>query len=126
MGSDIDLSIEQLSSSLGKTEFPIHILALDDDVPVGTAALKRQELPELFPDYHYWLGSVFVEEGSRGKDFASMLSIEISDIARSMGLPHLYLQTVSLDGGLYAKLGWKPLKEFTHMDEHALLMLKEL
>ncbi len=126
MGNDASQAAEQLRSSLSKTQLPIHILATVDGRPVGTAALKAQEIGEVFPDYQYWLGSVFVEEGSRGRHIASRLSLQIEEIAKQMGLPHLYLQTIDLDGGLYADLGWERVEEFTHMNEHALLMLKKL
>ena len=126
MGNDVELAAEQLRSSLSKTELPIHILALADGRPVGTAALKLQELGELFPEYLYWLGSVFVEEESRGQEIASALSLHIVQLAKRMNLPHLYLQTIARDGGLYANLGWQRIREFTHENEHALLMLKKL
>jgi len=122
MGSDLELARDQLLSSLSKTELPIQILATLDGIPVGTAALKQHELAEVFPNYHYWLGSVFVEEGVRGSQIATQMSLHIVEMAKRLHLPHLYLQTISLSGGLYSKLGWEPVAEFTHMEEHALLM----
>ncbi|PCI78706.1 MAG: hypothetical protein COB20_06310 [SAR86 cluster bacterium] len=126
MGGDIELAREQLYSSLSKTELPIHILATLDGIPVGTAALKLHELAEVFPDYHYWLGSVFVEEGVREGQIASQMTLHIVEMAKRLHLPHLYLQTINLSGGLYSKLGWKSVTEFTHMHEHALLMFRIL
>lgn len=126
MGDDIELAREQLRSSLSKTDLPIHILATLGGVPVGTAALKQHELAGKFPNYHYWLGSVFVKAGAREQQIASQMSLHIIELARRMHLPHLYLQTIDLDGGLYSKLGWEAVAEFTHMDEHALLMLRTL
>ena len=126
MGEDVEAAREQLRSSLRSSGFPIHILATVDGRPVGTAALKDQELAELFPDYHYWLGSVFVEAGSRGELIASKLSQRVVEMAKLLQLPHLYLQTVNLEGGLYADLGWEAVDEFTHRGERALLMLKRL
>jgi N-acetylglutamate synthase-like GNAT family acetyltransferase len=126
MGSDLELARDQLRSSLSKTELPIHILATLDGVPVGTAALKQHELAEVFPDYHYWLGSVFVEERVRDSQIASQMSLHIVEMAKRLRLPHLYLQTISLSGGLYSKLGWESVTEFTHKHEHALLMLRTL
>jgi len=126
MGDDIPHAEEQLHTSLSKTDLPIHILATLEGVPVGTAALKQQELGDVFPDFQYWLGSVFVAEGVRHGQIASHLSQRIVEIARLLKLPHLYLQTINLDGGLYSKLGWQPVTEFTYKGEHALLMVKEL
>ena len=126
MGSDVDQAVEQLRLSLSATELPIHIIAITQGRPVGTAALKLRELDEIYPDKQYWLGSVYVESGSRGRQIASLLSLRIVELAKEMGFPHLYLQTIDLEGGLYSRLGWERVEEFTHMNEHALLMLKRL
>ncbi|MDD9891307.1 MAG: GNAT family N-acetyltransferase [Gammaproteobacteria bacterium] len=126
MGSDIESLESQLRQSLSKTELPIHILAIIDGNAVGTSALKFQEAAELFPDYHYWLGSVFVDARFRGKQIASKLILQILELAKQKGLPHLYLQTLDLSGGLYTKLGWQAVQEFNYKDEQTLLMLKKL
>ncbi|MDG1026176.1 MAG: GNAT family N-acetyltransferase [Gammaproteobacteria bacterium] len=126
IGEDVEIAREQLRSFLKSSGLPIHILATVDGRPVGSAALKDQELAELFPDYHYWLGSVFVEANSRGEKIASRLSQRVVEMAKLLQLPHLYLQTIDLEGGLYADLGWEAIGEFTYRDERALLMLKRL
>ena len=126
MGSDIKSLETQLRKSLSKSELPIHIIATIDGNAVGTAALKLQEVAELFPDNQYWLGSVFVDEQHRGNSIASKLSKRIVELAKEKGLPHLYLQTIDLRGGLYAKLGWEPIREFNYKEEQTLLMLKKL
>jgi N-acetylglutamate synthase-like GNAT family acetyltransferase len=125
MGDDVSSLEDQLSETLSRTELPIHILATIDGEAVGTAALKLQEAAELFPDKQYWLGSVFVDENYRGGQIASQLSLKIVELAKQMALPHLYLQTANLNGGLYAKLGWQAVQEFNFKDEQTLLMLKK-
>lgn len=123
IGPNLDQVETQLRQSLSKTQLPIHLLAYQDNVPVGSAALKQQELDSLYPDCHYWLGSVFVDESYRGAKIASEISLKIIELAQDRGLPHLYLQTANLSGGLYADLGWKPIERFWFNDEEALLML---
>lgn len=126
MGTDIEAMEQQLLGSLSKEQLPVHILAMKNGEPIGTAALKLQELNELFPDKKYWLGSVFVEAGHRGDNVATALTREIVALAEGRGLPHLYLQTVNLSGGLYAKLGWKPVERFIYRGTETLLMYKAL
>lgn len=126
MGTDVKAMEEQLLSSLSKDQFPVHILALKNGEPIGTAALKLQELNEMFPDKQYWLGSVFVAAAHRGDKVATALTQEIIALARNRGLPHLYLQTANISGGLYAKLGWKPIERFTYRNAETLLMCKLL
>ncbi|GJM12851.1 MAG: hypothetical protein DHS20C12_12540 [Pseudohongiella sp.] len=126
MGEDVEHAREQLHSSLSTVDLPIHVLASLGGVPVGTAALKLHEHEEVFPDCRYWLGSVFVEQGFRNRQIASEMTLHIVEMARSLCLPHLYLQTINLSGGLYSQLGWEAVSEFTHMNERSLLMLRKL
>lgn len=126
MGPDIDALEQQLLASLNREQLPIHILAMKNGQPIGTAALKMQELAELFPDKQFWLGSVFVDTPHRGEKIASALTHQIITLAQARGLPHLYLQTMHLSGGLYARLGWEPLERFSYRGTDTLLMCKTL
>lgn len=123
LGPDLGAVEAQLAQSLSKTTLPIHLLAYLNEVPVGTAALKHQEMETLYPDCYYWLGSVFVDPHYRGSKVASDLTMQIVSLAKSHDLPHLYLQTADLSGGLYASLGWKPVERFSYNGEETLLML---
>lgn len=126
MGSDIPRLEAQLRQSLGRDELPVHLLATAAGRPVGTAVLKRQELADLYPDRQYWLGSVYVVPEYRHGRIASQLAERVIELAREQELPHLYLQTVNLNGGLYARLGWRPVERFDYRGETTLLMLREL
>jgi len=126
MGSDLEKATEQLRLSLSRDELPVHILAILNGKVVGVSAIKLQELAELFPDKQYWLGSVFVDQHHRGNKIGTDMTIKIVDLAKNMGLPHLYLQTINLSGGLYTKLGWAQLLQFKYKGEETLLMIKRL
>lgn len=126
MGSDFDSLEQQLAASLNRTEFPIHVVASVEGEPVAVAALKLQELADLFPDNHYWLGSVYVDEAWRGKKIGSQVTTRVIELAREMGLPHLYLQTQNLSGGLYAELGWQPIQQLSVRGDPTLLMVLPL
>ena len=125
MGPDLAKFEQQLVSSTSKDKLPLLLIAFEGNVPIGTAALKLQELLDFYPDCQYWLGSVFVAEEYRGKGYAAQMSKEIINIAQQRGLPHLYLQTSSLDGGLYAGLGWEPVQNFLYKNQDTLLMLQK-
>ena len=126
MGDDLEKATDQLRLSLSRDELPVHILALLNGKAVGVAALKLQELGELFPDKQFWLGSVFVDKTYRDDKIASAMTLYIVKMAQAMGLPHLYLQTLNLGGGLYAKLGWEPVVQFNYKGEETLLMIRQL
>lgn len=126
MGPDRDKNIHQLASSLSSGDLPIHVLAVLNGIYVGSAALKLQELGDVYPSNKYWLGSVFVMEQYRGSRIASAMTMKIVKIARERNLPHLYLQTINLNGGLYSELGWQVIEQFNYKDEDTLLMMKTL
>ena len=95
---------------------PLHLLALSDNTLVGAATLKDQSaLHKLFHDFQYWLSGVYVSSALRRKGIATALCLKIIDIAHTKGMTRLYLQTEALDGGLYAKIGWKPVDQ-VHID----------
>lgn len=43
-------------------------------------------------------------------------------VASQMGVETLYLQTQDLTGGLYKRLGWKPIEQVNYDGEEALVM----
>jgi len=126
MDASRDKIAEHLVASLSKDKLPLYILAIKHGEPVGTAALKLHELEELFPDKQYWLGSVFVDSKHRGNNIGTELSQRVIEIAKLRSIPQLYLQTLSPHGGLYTKLGWKPVERFSNKGVDTVLMLKSL
>lgn len=77
---------------------------------------------ELFPHKQYWLGSVYVDGDYRKRKLGSKITARIVALAQEMGLPHLYLQTQNLGGGLYKGLGWRAVEQFSDPGEETLLM----
>lgn len=126
MNEDDEFFAEDIRRNSSKSELPIDILAMIDGKPIGSAALKYHELINLYPEHKYWLGSVFVDEDYRGQEIASQLSMRVVEIARERKLPHLYLQTQNLSGGLYKKLGWQEVEQFNYLDKDGLLMVMDL
>ena len=126
MGPDVERITRQFQAALQKQDLPLEILALRDGEPVGTASLKRHEMIDVYPDYLFWLGSVFVAPAHRGQGVASALSRRVIEMARERKLPQLYLQTEHPDGGLYASLGWEPLDRLIYKNTDTLLMVNRL
>jgi len=123
---DLDAYTEQFLAKLGKNELPLDIVAISNDQPVGTAALKDHEMEEIYPSYQYWMGSIFVAPEERGQGIARLLASEIIRLARQLQLPQIYLQTTDLSGGLYSELGWEPVDRLVYQGEETLVMVKYL
>lgn len=128
-GQDAGLTLEQELQRLNPPQdaegFPHLIAAFDDGQVVGAVQLKRREM-QAFPQYEHWLGSVFVADSHRGRGLAGALVEQAAAQAVRMGVSDLFLQTEAMDGGLYARLGWKPLQEADNRSYRVLVMVRRL
>lgn len=114
--------ITQLELSLTKDSIPMSLVAIENNKTVGAAQLKTREMA-MFPDREYWLGGVYVDHSFRGKRIAEQLCEAAKEIAVSLGVKELYLQTEHTDGGgLYARLGWRGLEQI-RMNEYSVLVM---
>ncbi|HDS1579070.1 TPA: GNAT family N-acetyltransferase [Stenotrophomonas maltophilia] len=128
-GRDAGLSLEQELQRLNAPQdadgFPHLIAAFDGGQLAGAVQLKRREM-QAFPQYEHWLGSVFVADHHRGRGLASGLVEQAAAQAVRMGVSELHLQTEALEGGLYARLGWKALHEADNHGYRVLVMVRGL
>jgi GNAT superfamily N-acetyltransferase len=116
-------TFERLSACQNRDRIPLIMLALDDDRVVGAAQLKFREM-EMFPEREHWLGGVFVESEYRGRGLAARLVQESIRQARRLGVEILHLQTERLDGGIYARLGWRPSQRAVNHDGIEVLVME--
>ena len=113
-------------ASLKPDDYPFHLLALGGRDILGVATLKDgNALQELFPDSRYWLSGVYVPPALRGRGVATALCLKMIEIASTKGVRRLHLVTEVPDGGLYAKLGWKPIRQ-VHEGIDLLVMAREV
>jgi GNAT superfamily N-acetyltransferase len=125
MGDNLEPITTDFCASLSKNELPLDIIALLDGQPIGTAALKLHEMSDVFPDYKYWLGSVFVAPEHRGKGVAARLTNQVVKMAKERNYPQLYLQTAHLTGGLYVTMGWRALHQLNYKNTETLVMVND-
>lgn len=124
-GETLAVTESRLQSYLNPEALPLIVVALDGDEVVGAAQLKFREM-DIYPEREHWLGGVFIRPTHRGKYLASHLAMHVADIAKSREFPSLYLQTERLDGGLYARLGWKACEQVTYKGFRVLVMVRPL
>ena len=104
-----------------------HLLVLGGGSLLGVATLKDQnDLQELFPDSRYWLSGVYVPQSLRGRGIATALCLKMVDIAKTKGVERLHLVTEALDGGLYAKIGWRPIRQVHVAGDDLLVMARDV
>lgn len=117
----LDSEIENIQGYLNTEEVPLILIATDKDELLGAAQLKFREM-SIYPDKEYWLGGVYVSENHRGKGIAKQMIQELISIAGKLNIKKLYLQTESLDGGLYRQMGWKPIEKVKYKNSDVLVM----
>jgi len=108
-GNSYEGTCQRLAAAAAMDGLPMYLLAIEGEVVVGCAALKVREM-EIYPEREHWLGSVYVTPGWRGHGIASRLVQAVVAASLRLGVSVLTLQTERPDGGLYAKLGWRPVE----------------
>ncbi len=115
----------RIGAKLSRDRLPVHFVAVEEGQVIGTAQLKIREM-DIFPEREHWLGTVLVAPEARGRGTDSELCEGVARAARSRGIETLFLQTVLLNGGLYAKLGWQPVEQVHYRGQDVLVMAREL
>ena len=120
-GATLEQIRARVAASVNRDSAPLLVLARKNGAVIGAAGLKLREM-DLYPDKEFWLGGVYVDERERGRGVASVLAEEVVRRARAAGIERLYLQTERLDGGLYRKLGFRPLEQVYYKGRDVLVM----
>ena len=115
---------ERIQSKLNTDILPLHLIALNEENNelLGVAQLKIREM-DIYPEYEYWLGGVFVSKNARKQGIASKLVEAAINKAKTLNIKTLYLQTESKDDGcLYGKLGWRGIEQVNYHNVDVLVM----
>ncbi|WP_249349282.1 GNAT family N-acetyltransferase [Pseudoalteromonas phenolica] len=115
----------KLQDYLNMDRVPLIILAVEGQTLVGAVQIKYREMT-IYPEKEYWLGGVYVNPDYRGQHIASQLVLQAEKCAIELKINLLYLQTESLNGGLYAKLGWEIETQVNYRDVDVAVMHKVL
>ena len=125
-GETIQDTRNRVEDYLNRDEIPFILVAMTGNDLVGAAQLKYREMAEMFPDKEHWLGGVYVATDYRGQGYGSRMAEQIAKMAPRYGVETLYLQTEALDGGIYARLGWKPYARVKSRGLDVLVMERRL
>jgi predicted N-acetyltransferase YhbS len=114
---DVIASFQQRTET---DKLPLGLVAIIDDVVVGTGALKEHDL-QLRPNLSPWLGGMFVDPKFRNGGVGSVLVTRLIEEARKLKLPRLYLWTTSAES-LYLRLGWTRIEKLQYCGYDISLM----
>jgi len=121
----LEQDIQRLHIYLNKDKVPLMLLAIENSELLGAAQLKFREM-SIYPEKEHWVGGVYVAKEHRGKGIARQILSELIAIAKSLKVETLYLQTESLDGGLYRRMGWTPIEQVNYRGIEVLVMMKNI
>ena len=116
-----DFIIDKVSAATNREHAPLIVLAKISDEFVGAIELKIREM-DIYPEYEFWIGGVYVAESARGKGVASALVKNVLLRARNADIEKLYLQTEDLTGGLYSRHGFLPIEQTDYKGHRVLVM----
>jgi len=117
----VEIIKDKLQAQLNSSKIPLVLLLINNEELLGACQLKYHEM-DIYPEKEHWLGGVYVCHKHRGKGLAKQLVIKAKDIANSLSIKTLYLQTENLSGGVYAQLGWQPIEKISNKGEQVLVM----
>ncbi|WHA41072.1 GNAT family N-acetyltransferase [Agrobacterium larrymoorei] len=103
--SDLARLKDVIESRLHTDTAPLALVAVEGDKLLGTASIKRHELPH-HPDKEFWIGDVIVASDQRGRGIGRLLVTAIIDQASKIGITELHLYTPDQEG-YYENLGWQ-------------------
>lgn len=107
-----------------RTVLPIAWVAHDGDTALGTAALRKEDLPGR-EDLGPWLGGVYVQPCFRGRGVASALCRMVEREATNLSIERLYLVTHGQES-LYKRLGWMHFERALWHGHDCSIMWKKL
>jgi N-acetylglutamate synthase-like GNAT family acetyltransferase len=119
----VERYVERLTVSLQKCDLPTTLIALRDDILLGSASLVRQTITH--QHFSPWLSSVYVNPQYRGGGIASALVGRVEKAAADMGSERIYLFTPSSEK-LYAGLGWELMEYSRYRELKIAVMSKAL
>lgn len=125
-GDTFDDALRRMRDYLNRDKIPFILVGLDENDICGVAQLKYREMGDIYPDREHWLGGVYVPQEHRRSGVGSEIVEKIVSLAPQHGVETLNLQTEKLDGGLYARLGWKPVERTKNRGLDVLVMERHL
>ncbi|MAY57320.1 MAG: GNAT family N-acetyltransferase [Gammaproteobacteria bacterium] len=114
-----------LENSLNTEELPLVLLAMDQGDLLGVVELKYREMA-MYPDKEHWLGGMYIRPDYRGRGVGKKLIEHALELAARLGVRTLHLQTEQLDGGLYRRLGWRPVEQINNKGIQVLVMERDI
>ena len=120
----LETTIQLVKSRLSAKSPPLAMIGLLKGEPIACSSILIREL-DPFPQYTYWLASVFVLSDFRNQGIGSAVVELSSQIGVSLGLRDLYLYTHSHED-FYTNLGFMPIERPVYQGRTIVIMRRVL
>ena len=120
----LEIEIERLHECLSEKNLPLTLVALENNLPVGTIGIILHDM-ETRVDLSPWLASLYVVPSRRGRGLGSQLISELMLRQEMLGISPLYLFT-SDQQSLYQKFGFEKKEEIGYRNERVTIMERYL
>lgn len=107
-----------------KDQWPFVLVALENNVPVGTASFILDDMP-IRPELSPWIADVYVVDTKRKEGLGRKLVEAVEAEAARLGVEKAYLYTAS-NTMLYELLGWQLFERTEYRGELVRIMTKKL
>ncbi|MES9994301.1 MAG: GNAT family N-acetyltransferase [Candidatus Thiodiazotropha sp.] len=117
-----------LRASANRHELPIALVAIDDDIICGTAALKQTSVSN-FEEYSPWLAALVVAESYRGRGIGEQLVISVEALAKRLGYGQIYVGTGEKSGlseSLLQRRNWRFVDKSAYFVSEVRVYAKKL
>ena len=118
-----DAIFSQLRTHRIKDKVPYTIVAIADDIPVGSCCVIENDCLHR-PQYSPWVAAVYVKPEMRNRGIASMMLQEAAVVASRINVGGLYIDCLATTARVYERNGWR-IYEREVGDKHSVVMLRE-
>ncbi|MDF2964938.1 MAG: acetyltransferase [Rickettsiaceae bacterium] len=120
--NSVDEAIAKLKLYINTDTLPIGIIAFENNVPVGMAAIRKSD--GIREDLEPWFGSIYVEPNYRKKGVGASLVEWRKQIVVNMGYSKAYILVIEQEIiEWYLKLGWK-IHSFDKLKGHDVTIME--
>ncbi len=122
--NSLEKTKNRLLQRVNRISPPICFVAFRNSKPVGCASVKLDDMPERYPNAHFWVGSMYVLPQERVQGVGSALMRLIKDSRSELGIEDLFLWTATAER-FYSRHGFEPIERFHHLDQDVVVMKLE-
>lgn len=123
-GMTLEKMEARFRGNMKRFSIPITLLAMNGDVPVGTASLVIHDMNDHL-EYSPWLAAVYVLPEKREQGIGTKLVKAVELLGAQLDVEKLYLFTPDCES-FYTRMNWTVHERTRYREKDVVLMVKEI